>query len=96
MKDAKECVEEDVVEMVIVTKSMLTTFDKFYDRGVILYFTIKLPLVSWIKLWLNSFVMHNCVEDVYVGRIGFYDVVFLSSEYCTAFKAKVPIFFIQY
>ena len=56
-KDAKDCVEEDVVEVVMETNSMLATFDRFYDRGVILYFTSKLPLVSWIKQWLNSFIM---------------------------------------
>ena len=92
-KDAKDCVEEDVVEVVMETKSMLATFDKFYDRGVILYFTSKLPLVSWIKQWLNSFIMPNCVEDVYVGPRGFYDVVFRSSEHRTTLMAKVPIFF---
>ena len=52
-KDAKCCVEEDLVEVVMETKSMLATFDKFYDRGVILYFTSKLPLVLWIKQWFN-------------------------------------------
>ena len=34
---------------------MLATFDSLYDRGVILYITRKLPLVSWIKQWFNSF-----------------------------------------
>ena len=64
-KDAKDCVEEDVVEVVMETKSMLATFDKFYDRGVILYFTSKLPLVSWIKQWLNSFMrMYMWVQEV--------------------------------
>ena len=92
-KDAKDCVEEDVVEVVMETNSMLATFDRFYDRGVILYFTSKLPLVSWIKQWLNSFIMPNCVEDVYVGPRGFYDVVFRSSEHRTTLMAKVPIFF---
>ena len=48
-KDTKDCVEEDVVEVVMETKSMLATFDRFCDPGVILYFTSKLPLVSWIK-----------------------------------------------
>ena len=36
-KDVKDCIEEDVVEMVIETKFMLATFNRFYDRGVILY-----------------------------------------------------------
>ena len=75
------------------TNSMLATFDRFCDRGVILYFTRKLPLVSWIKQWLNSFIMPNCVEDMYVVPRGFYNVVFRSSEHCTALMAKVPIFF---
>ena len=74
-KDAKDCVEEDVVEVVMETNSMLATFDRFCDRGVILYFTRKLPLVLWIKQWLNSFIMPNCVEDMYVVPRGFYNVV---------------------
>ena len=37
--------------------------------------------------------MPNCVEDVYVGPRGFYDVVFRSSEHHTTLMAKVPIFF---
>ena len=68
--------EEDVVEVVMETKSMLVAFDRFYDCGVILYFISKLPLVSWIKQWLNSFIMYNCGDDVYLGPRGFYDVVF--------------------
>ena len=37
--------------------------------------------------------MPNCVEDVYVGPRGFYDVVFRLSKHRMALMAKVPIFF---
>ena len=57
--------------VMIETKSMLATLDKSYDRGVILYFTFKLPLVSSIKLWFNSFITPNCVEHVYASPRGF-------------------------
>ena len=43
--------------------SMLTNFGKFYDRGVILNFTSKLPFVSWINQLLNSIIMPSCVEE---------------------------------
>ena len=47
-KDTKDCVEEDVVEVVMETKSMLAPFDRFHDRGVTLYFNIKITFVAWI------------------------------------------------
>ena len=40
-RDSKDC-EEEVVEVVMETKFILATFHRFYDRGVILYFTTKL------------------------------------------------------
>ena len=86
--------EEDVVEVVMETKSMLATFDRFYDHDIILYFTNKLPLVSWIKQRLNSFIMPNCVEGVYVGPKGFYALVFRSLKHCFALMAKVPNIFL--
>ena len=59
----------------------------------LLYFTSKLPLVSWIKQWLNSFIVPNCVEDVYVGPRDFYDVAFRLSKHHMTLMEKVPVFF---
>ena len=35
----------------------------------------------------------NCVENIYVGPRGFYDVVFQSPEHRSALLAKAPMFF---
>ena len=60
-----DCVEEDVVKVVMETKSMFATFARFYDHG--LYFIGKFPLVSRIKQWSNWFMMPNCVEGCVCG-----------------------------
>ena len=70
----------------------ISNFDRFYDHGAILYFTSKLTLVSWIKQRLNSSIMSNYVEDVYVDQSGFYDVVFQLSEHHMVLMAMVPEF----
>ncbi len=92
-EESRDCTDEDVKDVDIDTKSVLQSFDVFYDRAVILFFTGKLPLVSWIKQWLNTMLVPNCVEQVHVGPRGFFDVVFRSSEHRTALLAKVPLFF---
>ena len=76
-KDVKDCAKEDVMEVVMETRFMLATFDRFYDPNVILYFISKLPLLLW-KGFRDLFIMSNCVHHVYVVRRGFYDVVFQS------------------
>ena len=91
--EAKECTDEDVHDVDVDAKAVLQSFDVFYDRAVILFFTGKLPYFSWIKQWLNTIVSPNCVENIYAGPRGFYDVVFRSPEHRSALLAKVPVFF---
>ena len=57
-KDVKDCAKEDVMEVVMETKFMLSTFDSFYDPNVILYFTSKLILLLW-KGFRDLFIMPN-------------------------------------
>ena len=90
---AKECNDEDVHDVDVDAKVVLQSFDVFYDRAVILFFTGKLPYINWIKQWLNTIVSPNCVENIYAGPRGFYDVVFRSPEHRSALLAKVPVFF---
>ena len=91
--EAKECIDDDVHDVDVDAKAVLQSFDVFYDRAVILFFTGKLPYISWIKQWLNTIVSPNCVENIYAGPRGFYDVVFRSPEHRSALLAKVPVFF---
>ena len=89
----KECNDEDVHVMDVDAKAVLQSFDVFYDRAVILFFTGKLPYINWIKQWLSTIMSPNCVENIYAGPCGFYDVVFRSPEHRSALLAKVPVFF---
>ena len=91
--EAKECINEEVHDVDVDAKAVLQSFDVFYDRAVILFFTGKLPYINWIKQWLNTIVSPNCVENIYAGPRGFYDVVFRSPEQRSALLAKVPVFF---
>ena len=92
--EAKECIDEDVHDVDVDAKAVLQSFDVFYDRAVILFFTGKLPYINWIKQWLNTIVSPNCVENIYAGPQGFYDVVFRSPEHRSALLAKVSVFFL--
>ena len=89
----QSCIDEDVHDVDVDAKAVLQSFDVFYDRAVILFFTGKLPYHNWIKQWLNTIVSSNCIENIYAGPRGFYDVVFRSSEHRSALLAKVLVFF---
>ena len=65
-EETKDCDEEEVIYAKLYTKSI--SLDAFHDRAVILFFTGKLPFVSWIKQQLNSMIGPNCVEHVHVGQ----------------------------
>ena len=65
-KEAKECIDEDMHDVDVHAKAVLQSFDVFYDRAVILFFTGKLPYINWIKQWLNTIVSPNCVEKIYM------------------------------
>ena len=90
---AKECIDENVHYVEVDAKAVFQSFDVLYDRAAILFITRKLTYVNWIKLWLNTIVSPNCVENIYAGPRGFYDVVFRSPEHRSALLAKVPMFF---
>ena len=42
---------------------------------------------------MNPIVSLNCIENIYVGPRGFYDVVFHSPEDRNTLLVKVPMFF---
>ena len=52
--EAKECINEEVHDVDVDAKAVLQSFDVFYDREVILFFTGKLP---YIKQWLNTRIL---------------------------------------
>ena len=57
--------------MEVDAKAVLQSFDVFYDRAVILFFTGKLPYINWIKQWLNTIVSPNCAKNICAGPQGF-------------------------
>ena len=60
----KEPIDEDVHFVKVDVTADLQSFDVFYDHVVILFFTMKLPYINWIKQWLNTIVSPNCVESI--------------------------------
>ena len=53
---------DDVIEVEVDTKDYLRSFSTFYDKGVIMFFIGQFHTFSWIKKWLNTIVLPNCVE----------------------------------
>ena len=92
-KIASEFDAEDIFKVEVDTKEYLSSFSAFYDRGVILFFTGKIPALHWVKQWLRGVLHADCVEDVYVGPRGFYEVVLNSSENKETLLARLPIFY---
>ena len=68
---AEECIDENVHYVEVDAKAVFQSFDVLYDRAAILFITRKLTYVNWIKLWLNTIVSPNCVENIYAGTRGF-------------------------
>ena len=70
--EEKEWIDEDDHNVDIDAKAVLQSFDVFYERAFILFFTWKLPYINWIKQWLNTIVSPNCVENIYMqDHVGF-------------------------
>ena len=89
----KECINEDVHDVEADAKAVLQSFDVFYDRMIILFFSGKLPYINLIKQWMNTIMSQNCVENIYAEPRGFYDVVFHSPQHRSALLAKVLLLF---
>ena len=58
-----------------------------------LFFTVKRSLINWIKQWLKTIVLQNCVHNMYTCPKGFYDVIFHSRKHQRALLDKVSVFF---
>ena len=56
------------------------SFANLFARGVILFFTRKMPLLCFVFV-LCGILQADCVQDVYVGPRGFYEVVLVAQEY---------------
>ena len=97
MKENAKIIEEfdvdDVIKVEVDTKEYLRSFSDFYDKGVIMFFTGRIPYLSWIKQWLRNVMNIDCVEDVYAGPRGFYEVVLRSQEYRDQLLNRLPIFY---
>ncbi len=65
MKENAKIIEEfdvdDVIKVEVDTKEYLRSFSDFYDKGVIMFFTGRIPYLSWIKQWLPNVMNTDCV-----------------------------------
>ena len=62
-KILSEFVDGDVITVEVETKEYIMSFSTFYDRIVMMFFTSKVPYLTWIKQWLHNVVHVDCVED---------------------------------
>ena len=62
---------DDEVVMVEIDKEFLGSFANLIDRGVILFFTGKIPFLWRVKQWLRGILQADCVQDVYAGPLAF-------------------------
>ena len=83
-----DAMTDDIVEV-----DILKAFSMFHDRGIICFFTGKIPLVDWVRQWLNGMVGRNTVEDVYKGPRGFFEVIFRTEEQRDRLLSRIPVFF---
>ena len=84
---------EDIVEVELPRKDILKAFSMFHDRGIICFFTGKIPIIDWVRQWLNAMVGRNSVEDVYKGPRGFFEVIFRTEEQRDRLLSRLPVFF---
>ena len=85
--------EDEIVEVEMPRREILKAFSMFHERGIICFFTGKIPLVHWVAQWLNAMVGRNSVEDVYKGPRGFFEVVFRTEEQRDRLLSRVPVFY---
>ena len=88
-----DAMTDDIVEVELPRKDILKAFSMFHDRGIICFFTGKIPLVDWVRQWLNVMVGRNTVEDVYKGPRGFFEVIFCTEEQRDRLLSRIPVFF---
>ena len=84
---------DDIVEVEMPRKDILKAFSMFHDRGIICFFTGKIPIIEWVRQWLNAMVGRNSVEDVYKGPRGFFEVIFRTEEQRDRLLSRIPVFF---
>ena len=70
--------KNEVAKVEIDKKEFLGSFANFIDRGVTLFFTGKIPFLWRVKQWLRGILQADCVQNVYAGPHGFYEVVLVS------------------
>ena len=80
VKVTEEFVDDEVAKVEIDKKEFLGSFANFIDRGVILFFTGKIPFLWRVKQWLRGILQADYVQDVYVGPHGLYNVVLVPWE----------------
>ena len=93
VKVVEEFVDDEVAKVEIDKKEFLGSFANFIDRGVILFFTGKIPFLWRVKQWLRGILQADCVQDVYAGPRGFYEVILISQEYKEKLLNKLPVFY---
>ena len=89
----QECEEDETFNIEIDTKEFLKSFENFYDKAVIMFFTGKIPTPSWVRQWLRNVMQEDCVEDIYVGPRGFYEVMLLSQALRGKLFNRLPLFY---
>ena len=85
--------EDEIVEVEMPRREILKAFSMFHERGIICFFTGKIPLVHWVAQWLNAMVGGNNVEHVYKGPRGFFEVVFRTEEQRDRLLSREPVFY---
>jgi hypothetical protein len=81
------------VEVELPHKDNWKAFSMFHDRGIICFFTRKIPLVDWVHQWLNAMMGRNSVEDMDKGPRSFFEVIFQTEEQRNRLLACLPLFF---
>ena len=46
-----------MIELLVDFYVILKSFSTFYANGVIMYFTSKIPSISWVKQWVRGIMV---------------------------------------